>query len=196
MIVSSAGWSMLQLFDSGTIRRYSGYLNNVLLQMVADDEQPVGRLTLLGQVERQQMLVEWNATQTEYPHNRCIHELFEAQAARHPDAVAVAQEDDQLSYGELNACANRLARRLRALGVRPMRVWVVCERSLNMVVGLLGILKAGGAYVPLDPAYPIERLSYMIADSRPVIVLTQPQFRRKFMRRYRWNWPGMANWRS
>ena len=118
--------------------------------MVADDEQPVGRLTLLGQVERQQMLVEWNATQTEYPHNRCIHELFEAQAARHPDAVAVAQEDDQLSYGELNACANRLARRLRALGVRPdARVGLCVERSLNMVVSLLGILKAGGAYVPL-----------------------------------------------
>jgi hypothetical protein len=164
------------LFDRGTIERYCGYLRNALMEMAADDKQPVGRLTLLGQVERRQMLVEWNATRTEYPRNQLIHELFEAQAARRPDAVAVAQEDDQLSYGELNARANRLARRLRALGVRPdARVGLCVERSLDMAVGLLGILKAGGAYVPLDPAYPIERLSYMVADSRPVVVLTHPQ---------------------
>ena len=98
--------------------------------------------------------------------DKCIHELFEAQAAKTPDAVAVVFEDRQLTYGELNARANRLAHHLRGLGVKPdARVAICVERGLEMVVGLLAILKAGGAYVPLDPAYPQERLGFMLADA-------------------------------
>ncbi|HEX2520185.1 MAG TPA: condensation domain-containing protein, partial [Castellaniella sp.] len=164
------------LFDRSTAERYGGYLRNVLTAMAADDEQAVERLPMLSQVERRQTLVEWNATQTEYQNNQLIHGLFETQAAQRPDAVAVAQEDYQLSYGELNVRANRLAHHLRRFGVRPdARVGLCVERSLEMVVGLLGILKAGGAYVPLDPTYPVERLTNMLEDSRPVAVLTHPQ---------------------
>ena len=104
--------------------------------------------------------MEWNATERPYPANVCVHELFEAQADRTPDAVALSCEGEQLSYGELNAQANRLARHLRALGVGPdVRVGVCLERSIEMVVALLAVLKAGGAYVPLDPGYPAERLA-------------------------------------
>ena len=108
-----------------------------------------------------------------YPQERCIHELFEDQVRQTPDAVALVFGDERLSYGELNARANRLARHLRGLGVRPDdRVAICVERSVEMIVGLLGVLKAGGAYVPLDPAYPVERLAYMLADSGPMAVLT------------------------
>ena len=130
-------------------------------------------LALLSEAERQRVVEEWNATAADYPTEQCIHELFEAQAARTPDAVAVVYEDRQLTYGELNARANQLAHHLRGLGVRPDdRVAICVERGLEMVVGLLAILKAGGAYVPLDPAYPLERLAYMLADSAPVALLS------------------------
>ena len=102
-----------------------------------------------------------------------MHELFEAQVRSNPEATAVIYEDEQLTYGELNARANRLAHHLRLLGVRPDKLVALCvERSIEMVVGLLAVLKAGGAYVPLDPGYPLERLSYMLQDSAPVVVLT------------------------
>src|SRR5262249_50817982 len=107
------------------------------------------------------------------PKDRCIHELIEEQVAKSADAVALIYEDEQLSYGELNRRANQLAYHLRGLGVGPdQRVALCMERSLEMVIGLLGILKAGGAYVPLDPAYPAERLAYMLSDSEPVVALT------------------------
>ena len=113
-------------------------------------------------------------TAREYPDDRCVHELFEAQAANVPDAIAVVFDDDQLSYGELNRRANQLAHHLRELGVRPdSRVAICVERSFEMIVGLLAILKAGGAYVPLDPDYPIERLRFMLEDASPVALLTQ-----------------------
>ncbi len=114
------------------------------------------------------MLLEaWNATAAEYPSDTCVHELFEAQAARTPDAVAVVFEDAALSYGELNARANQLAHHLIGLGVRPDdRVAICVERCVEMVVGLLAVLKAGGAYVPLDPAYPAERLAYHAGGQR------------------------------
>ena len=106
-------------------------------------------------VERHQLLVEWNATEADYPRDKCLHELFETQAARTPDAIAVVHEDTQLTYAELNAKADRLAHHLRALGVKPDALLAICvERSLEMVVGLLAVLKAGGAYVPLDPTTP------------------------------------------
>ena len=133
---------------------------------------------LLSDAERHQLLVEWNATEADYPRDQCLHELFEAQAARTPDAIAVVHEDAQLTYAELNAKANRLAHHLRTLGVKPDALVAICvERSLDMVVGLLAILKAGGAYVPLDPAYPAERLAYMLEDSAPVAILTLTQAR-------------------
>ncbi|MDD5036105.1 MAG: amino acid adenylation domain-containing protein, partial [Methylococcaceae bacterium] len=118
--------------------------------------------------------VAWNATETDYPKQQCIHELFEEQAVQHPDAIAVVYEDKQLSYGELNVRANRLAHYLRGLGVKPDdRVAICVERSLEMVVAMLAVLKAGGAYVPLDPDYPADRLAYMLEDSQPQVLLTQ-----------------------
>jgi len=144
----------------------------------ADDAQAVDQRPLLSEAERRQVLEEWNATAADYPQDKCVHELFEAQAARSPGAIAVVHENAQLTYAELNAKANRLAHYLRTLGVQPDALVALCaERSLDMVVGLLAILKAGGAYVPLDPAYPAERLAYMLKDSAPVAVLTYAQVR-------------------
>ena len=158
-------------------RRVCRYMQTALEQLVTALESapatPVCKLGVLSDAERSRMLVEWNATEAEYPSDRCVHELFEAQAERTPDAVAVVYEDEQVTYGELNARANRLAHHLRGLGVCPDARVVLClERSVEMVVGVLAVLKAGGAYVPLDPSYPIERLSYMLEDSVPVAVLT------------------------
>jgi len=144
----------------------------------ADDAQAVDQRPLLSEAVRRQVLEEWNAAAADYPQDKCVHELFEAQAARTPDAIAAVHEDTQLTYAELNAKANRLAHYLRTLGVQPDALVALCaERSLDMVVGLLAILKAGGAYVPLDPAYPAERLAYMLKDSAPVAVLTYAQVR-------------------
>ena len=160
--------------------RVCGFMQTALEQLVdaleRDPEMAVRRIGVLSEQERHRMVVEWNATQAAYPSDRCIHELFEAQVAKTPDAIAVVHDDAQLSYGELNAQANRLAHYLRELGVKPdERVALCVERSLEMVVGLLAVLKAGGAYVPLDPSYPVERLAYMLADSAPVAVLTHAQ---------------------
>ncbi|WP_352232126.1 amino acid adenylation domain-containing protein [Xenorhabdus bakwenae] len=162
------------LFDATTVERIAGYFNNVLTAMVADETQQIATLPLLPASERQQLLVDFNATQVDYPQEALIHQLFEAQVAQHPDSLAVVFEEQTLSYGELNRRANQLAHYLIALGVRPDdRVAICAERSLDTIVGLLGILKAGGAYVPLDPSYPPERLSYMLEDAAPVVVLTQ-----------------------
>ncbi|KAG0189483.1 hypothetical protein DFQ28_003372, partial [Apophysomyces sp. BC1034] len=140
--------------------------------LAADATQPIGSVELLDAEERHRLLVEWNATQQAYPAHRCIHQLFEAQVARTPEATALVYEDQTLSYAQLNAQANRLAHRLIELGVQPdTRVAICVERSPAMVVGLLAILKAGGAYVPLDPAYPGERLAHILADAAPAIVL-------------------------
>ena len=161
------------LFDHETVERFAGYLKRILAEMAADPNGVALKLPMLGSAERHQLLVEWNATEADYPKQACVHELFEAQAARSPESTAVVYEDQSLSYGELNTQANRLAHHLRGLGVRPdSRVAICVERSPEMVVGLMAILKAGGAYVPLDPAYPAERLGYMLQDSAPVLVLT------------------------
>ncbi|HEY2116418.1 MAG TPA: amino acid adenylation domain-containing protein, partial [Candidatus Angelobacter sp.] len=129
---------------------------------------------MLSDAERQQILYEWNRTQAEYPKGVCIHELFEAQVKRTPEATAVVFEDERVSYDELNRRANRLAHHLREKGVKPeKRVGICTERSVEMVVAVLAVLKAGGAYVPLDPHYPEERLQYMMKDSEPIMVLTQ-----------------------
>ncbi|HEV7367751.1 non-ribosomal peptide synthetase [Arenibaculum sp.] len=134
---------------------------------------PVGRLDVLPPDERRRLLAEWNDTAAPWPEGRCVHELFEAQVRRNPAMTAVVHGERSLSYGELNARANRVAHRLLALGVKPDdRVAVCVERSPEMVVGLLGILKAGGAYVPLDLAHPAERLAYVLRDCAPVAALT------------------------
>jgi amino acid adenylation domain-containing protein len=166
------------LFDRSTIERHVGYLDKLLRAMVAAPDQVVGRLDMLSAAERHQVLHGWNDTAVPLATDLCIHQLFEAQAARTPDAIAVVYEDRQLSYGELNARANRLAHRLIGLGVKPDdRVAICVERSIEMVVGLLAVLKAGVGYVPLDPAYPSERLQFMLEDSTPVAVLSQSHLR-------------------
>ncbi len=161
------------LFDRSTAERHVGYLRKLLEAMVADDTRAIERLPLLGEAERHQLLVTWNATDSDYLQDKCVHEVFEAQAALRPDAIAIVHNDAQLTYADLNAKANRLAHYLRRQGVRPDSLVAIClERSLEMVVGILAILKAGGAYVPLDPGYPRERLAYMLDDCAPVAVVT------------------------
>lgn len=162
------------LFDSQTIQRWMGHYITLLEGIVTNPDQQLSDLPLLTSTEQHQLLVEWNKTETDYPQNQCIHQLFEEQVERTPDAVAVVFEDQQLTYRELNARANQLAHYLQRLGVKPEVLVGICvERSLEMVVGLLGILKAGGAYVPLDPAYPQERLTYILSDSQVLVLLTQ-----------------------
>ncbi|HEV2146936.1 MAG TPA: amino acid adenylation domain-containing protein, partial [Longimicrobiaceae bacterium] len=141
----------------------------------------LGSIDVLPEAERRQVVEGWNATEAEYPRELCVHQLFEAQVERTPDAVALVFEDEEVAYGELNARANRLAHHLRARGVGPdARVALCVERSPDMVVGLLAVLKAGGAYVPLDPEYPEERLRYMLADSAPAVVLTHTSLEARF----------------
>ncbi len=162
------------LYESGTIRRMAGHLERLLGEMVGKPEGRLSELEILGGEERRQLLEGWNDTQREYPRNRCIHELIEEQAERTPGAVAVVCGEKQLSYQELNRRSNQLAHYLRGLGVGPEVLVGICvERSLEMVVGLLGILKAGGAYVPLDPKYPKERLAFICEDTRISMLLTQ-----------------------
>ena len=166
------------LFERPTIERYLSYFRTLLEAMVADDTQTFDRLSLLPVAEREQVLYGWNKTMVEFPSEACLHELFEAQVDKSPDAVAVVYEDRTLSYYELNRQANQLAHYLRARGVAPdVRVALCLERSLEMVVALLAVLKAGGAYVPLDPSYPAERLRFLLEDSVPAAVLTQAQLR-------------------
>ena len=167
--------------------RMLGYMHTALQSLVkALEEQPqVSALSLavLPEQERWQVLEGFNATQRSYPTQKLVHELFEEQVERTPGHVAVSYEDQSLTYEELNRRANQLARHLRGKGVGPDQLVGICvERSVEMVVGLLGILKAGGAYVPLDPDYPAERLQYMLEDSTPQVLLTQERLRERLPR--------------
>jgi len=162
------------LFETDTIQRMSEHFEQVLRSALADPNQKLLDVKLLTAKEREQVLTTWNATETPFPTESCIHELFESQVSRLPESLAVVFEQESLTYAELNSRANRLAHHLRFLGVKPdCRVAICVGRSLEMVVGLLAVLKAGGAYVPLDPAYPVERLRHMLVDSEPVALLTQ-----------------------
>ncbi|NEP13158.1 MAG: amino acid adenylation domain-containing protein [Symploca sp. SIO2C1] len=164
------------LFKSETIVRMSRNFQQLLESVVSAPEKPVSRLPLLTAGERYQLLVEWNDTAVDYPQDKCIHQLFEAQVERSPDQIAVVFGDEQLSYQELNARANQLARYLQSLGVgSEVLVGICVERSLDMLVGLLGILKAGGAYLPLDPTYPPDRLQFMFRDTQVAVLVTQVQ---------------------
>ncbi|MFD1299856.1 amino acid adenylation domain-containing protein, partial [Lysobacter gummosus] len=166
------------LFDRATMLRHVEYLKALLRGMSEDDSQPIERIAILDAAERQHVLQTWNDTARAYPHAQCIHELFEQQAAASPDATAVEQGGQRLSYAELNARANRLAHHLRTLGVGPDdRVAIGMPRSPDMVVAVLAVLKAGGAYVPLDPSYPSERLNYLLSDSAPKVLLTHSEVR-------------------
>lgn len=161
------------LFEASTVARVVESYETLLRGVVADPGQRLAELPILSAGQRQ-LLAAWNASAADYPRDRCLAELFEAQAAQTPDTVAVAFEDRQLTYRELNAHANQLARELRRLGVGPDALVGLCvERSLEMIVGILGILKAGGAYVPLDPGYPIERLAFMLEDTQAAVLLTR-----------------------
>ena len=163
------------LFDASTIEAMAGHFGRLLQAIVADPAAPVGALNMLDADERQRILVDWNATAHRWPQGgQSVHQMFEAQAARNPGAAALVVDGATLSYGELDARANRLAHHLRARGVGPdVRVGLCVERSFDMMTGLLAILKAGGAYLPLDPAYPQERLAYMLEDAAPALLLTQ-----------------------
>jgi surfactin family lipopeptide synthetase C len=152
------------------------HLEVILTGMPINPDQCLADLPLLSAAEQQQMLIDWNATAAPYPHDQCLHHLFEAQVARQPDAVAIVFADQHLTYQELNRRANQLAHFLLRHGAKPEgRVAICMERSLELVVGLLGILKAGCAYVPLDPTYPAERLAFMIDDAQATLLLTQQQ---------------------
>ena len=169
------------LFDPDTVTRYLGYWQALLAGMVANDALAVARLPMLSEAERRQVLYGWNATQADYPRDRCAHELFEAQALQTPDADALVWDGGRLSYAELNVKTNQLAHHLRSLGVKPDdRVAICAERGPDMIIGLLAVLKAGGAYVPLDPAYPSERLAYMLTDSAPAVLLIQSGLAARF----------------
>ena len=161
------------LFDRTTIRRMLGHLQTLLHAILANPDERISRLEILPEVEKRQ-LAQCNDMRSDYPKDRTIHQVFEAVAARYPDRIAVVCGEEQMAYGELNERANRLAHYLRKLGVGPEVLVGIClERSLEMVVGLLGVLKAGGAYVPLDPAYPKERLAFMLEDHRAPVLITQ-----------------------
>lgn len=174
------------LFAAATITRMGGHLHTLLAGIVAEPTQPVMQLPMLTAAERHQLLVAWNNTATAYPQARCLHQWFEAQVERTPDAVALlfdnrasgesATQPASLTYRELNQRANQLAHYLQSLGVGPETLVGLCvERSPWLIIGVLGILKAGGAYVPLDPTYPAARLAFMLQDAAAAVLLTQAQ---------------------
>jgi amino acid adenylation domain-containing protein len=161
------------LFNADTIKRMDGHFQTLLTSIVENPAQLIHELPLLTAAEYQQ-LKAWNDTTADYPIDLCLHQLFEAQVEKTPEAVAVMFQAQQLTYRELNNQANQLAHHLQALGVKPEVLVGICiERSLEMIIGLLGILKAGGAYLPLDPAYPTARLAFMLEDAGVGVLLTQ-----------------------
>ena len=162
------------LFAGETIDRLLRQFSTLLEGAVDNPAERISRLPLMTEAERRLVLSDWNTTQAEFPRERCIHQLFEDQAERVPDDVAVVSGSGRVTFAELNARANQLAHHLQRLGVVPeTRVAICLERSAELIVGLLGVLKAGGAYVPLEPSFPAERLSFILADSQAQLLLTQ-----------------------
>ena len=162
------------LFKAATIERMLDHLNVLLHAVVDAPERPISALPLLSAGERERLLVDWNRTDTSYPQDKCLHQLVEEQVARTPERVAAEAGGRQLTYAQLNERANQLAHTLRKRGVGPGQLaGVAVERSLEMLVAVLGVLKAGGAYVPLDPEFPPARLALMLEDAQPKVVLTQ-----------------------
>lgn len=163
------------LFAATSIARMLGHWLNLLAGIVANPDQNIAQLPLLTQAERHQLLVEWNDTGIDYPNkDKCLHQLFEAQADRIPHEIAIVCGDKTLTYRELNQRANQLAHYLRKVGVQPETlIGVSVDRSLEMVIALYAVVKAGGAYIPIDPTYPADRIAYMLADSNAPVLLTQ-----------------------
>src|SRR5215212_7295229 len=169
------------LFEAPTIRRMMVHFERLLQSIVTEPRQRVSRLPLLNEAEREQLLAAWNQTAREYESTECVHQLIAEQARRQPTAIAVSCGVEQLTYGELNEQANQLAHYLRGLGVGPETIVGVClERSVSLLVTLLGIWKAGGAYLPLDPEYPAERLSFMVADAGAPVLITESGRKEQF----------------
>ena len=163
-----------ELFDSATILDFYDHFALILARLIVAPDRPVCSISILSDAERDRVLVEWNDTNRSYPSEKTLPELFESQVERTPDAIALVFGENRLTYRELNARASRLARQLRNSGVGPdVLVGICAERSLELVVGLLGILKAGGAYVPFDPDFPPARLNFMMEDTHAPVVLTQ-----------------------
>jgi amino acid adenylation domain-containing protein len=169
------------LFEQATINRILEHFKNLLSGIVANPDQPIANLPLLIEAEQHQIFVEWNNTQAIYPHDKCIHQLFEKQAKQHPESVAIIFGNDQLTYQELNDRSNQLAHLLQKFGViSEVLVGICMPQSIEMIVGLLGILKARGAYVPLDPSYPQERLRFMLEDAQVSVLVTQEKLLKHF----------------
>ncbi len=161
-------------FEQATIERWVDHFFHLIKAALAEPARAVSAHPLLTEKERHELVVGWNSTAARLPEESSIHGLIQTQAAASPDAVAVVFQDEQLTYGKLEACANQLARYLEKRGVGPdVLVGICVERSWRMLIGLLGILKAGGAYVPLDPNYPEERLSYMLSDAKAGVLVTE-----------------------
>jgi len=168
-------------FDDGVITRMLGHLQSLLTEMISKPKQRLSNFTLLTEVERHQVLSDWNNTQAVFPGDRCLHQLFEDQVERSPNAVALEYEDCQVTYEQLNARANQLAHYLKGLGTGPEVLVGICsERGPELFVGLLAILKAGGAYLPLEPAYPEERQRFMLEEAGVRILLIQAHMRIEF----------------
>jgi amino acid adenylation domain-containing protein len=162
------------LFDSATIDRLLLQFLTLLESIAIDPQQRIGSLAILPAEQLDQLLGRFSGSIHEFPSDRCIHELFEQRVAQQPDAIAVTFEDQQLSYRDLNERANQLAHYLQKAGVKPETIVAICvDRSIQMLVAMLGVLKAGGAYVPLDPVYPVDRLKLMLADSGAAVLITQ-----------------------
>lgn len=172
------------LFDATTLTRLTAHLQNLLAAIVTHPQKPISELPLLTAEERQKLLVEWNHAlvekEAQIPPTQCMHSLFERQAEQTPNATAIVCQGQHLTYAELNQRANQLAHYLRSLGVEPeVRVGLCVERSVEMVIGILGILKAGGAYVPADPGHPPSRIAYMFTDAHVSLILTQESLRER-----------------
>ncbi|MFE1744011.1 amino acid adenylation domain-containing protein [Coleofasciculus sp. H7-2] len=164
------------LFDEADIQRLAGQFSTLVDSVLETPDVAISELKILSEVERQQLLIEFNNTKIDFPQIQGIHQRFEQQVERTPDAIALVYEDEHLTYKQLNQCANQLAHSLRKLGVAPeVLVGLYLERSLEMVVGLLGVLKAGGVYVPLDPTLPPDRLAFILQDTQAKVLLTQQQ---------------------
>ncbi len=162
------------LFDKSTIQRLIAHYKKLLKEIVKDSSQPISQLDILSINEKQKLLTDWNKIETAYQSNLCLHEWFEAQVEKTPHAIAIIFEDKQLSYHELNEKSNQLAHHLTKSGVGPeVLVAILLERSLELVISILGILKAGGAYVPLDPKNPKARLKWILEDTLAPILITQ-----------------------
>jgi len=163
------------------VERMMNHLTTLLESFASNADQSLGELNLLTAAERQQILVDWNQTSAPFPEDRCLHQLFEDQAAHSPDAVAVICHHQTLTYQQLNQRTNQLAHYLQQRGVGPeVRVGISMTRSIDMIVAVLATLKAGGAYVPIDPNYPKDRIGFMLRDSQPAILLTQQPLLDKF----------------